>query len=110
MSRRKPDEGETPAKTILEEPPEPARLSSTGEAAEAGASEDPLIPGSAGYGMPLPAGTVVTGVRVRANRKHEHDGNDHPAGAEFTMSPDAAELSAARGDVDILGFNEEPPQ
>jgi hypothetical protein len=60
--------------------------------------------------MPRPAGTVVTSIRVRAHRHHEHNGVDHPAGAEFTMSPDAAELSAARGDVDILGFIEEEQQ
>ncbi|SMF96132.1 hypothetical protein SAMN02949497_3516 [Methylomagnum ishizawai] len=59
---------------------------------------------------PAPEGVnalVVTGVRVRAHRSHEHNGVRHPAGAEFVMCPEAAELSAARGDIEILSFNEE---
>lgn len=54
-----------------------------------------------------PRAIVVTGVRVRARRRHEHDGTVHPAGAEFAMCPDAARLSAARGDIDLLHFIEE---
>lgn len=59
---------------------------------------------------PAPEGVnrgVVEGVRVRALRSHEHNGDRHSAGAEFVMSPEAAELSAARGDIDILSFDEE---
>jgi hypothetical protein len=45
---------------------------------------------------------AVTGVRVRAKGPHEHDGTPYLAGAEFSMSPEAAELAFARGDVEII--------
>lgn len=86
-------------------PPPPVDIPGTVETANLPGLADPL---------PAPEGVnavIVTGVRVRALRPHDrHNGDRHPAGAEFVMCPEAAELSAARGDIEILSFNEEVQQ
>lgn len=97
----KPPETPVPAETPSCPAVAPVEIPGTLETRDLPALADP---------RPAPEGVnrvVVEGVRVRALRSHEHNGDRHPAGAEFVMSPEAAELSAARGDIDILSFNEE---
>jgi hypothetical protein len=74
---------------------------------------EPAMPAGAGVEsleVSIPAGRVITGVRVRAVGRHEHNGILYPEGAEITMSPEAAELAEKRGDIEIAGLNEEQQQ
>jgi hypothetical protein len=55
-----------------------------------------------------PEAQAVTAILVRALGDHEHDGGRHAAGAEFPMTPEAAELAIARGDVTPIDSEAQP--